>query len=113
MQADLPYPLPEAALQQLTGLVHLSLRGFGKRYDGQFPVPLARATPYLTHLDLRENRFGSIPTAIMGLERLEYLNISKCPLQLGQQCLAVLVSLPKLRTLEMRKEELSQSGYRD
>ena len=69
MQADLPYLLSEAALRRLTGLVHLALRDFTKGEGENFPVALARATPYLTHLDLRENGFDGIPTAIMGLDR--------------------------------------------
>ena len=113
MQTDLPYLLPEAALLRLTGLVHLGIKFTGM---GVAPLvlekPLARITPYLTYLDLSENKFWSIPTAIMGLERLECLKISQCPLQLGQQCLAVLASLSKLCTLEMRKEEWSEDTDR-
>ena len=52
----------------------------------------------------------NIPTAIMGLEILECLNLSKCPLRLWDQCLAVLRSLPKLRILEMRKKRWYQGS---
>ena len=118
MQADLPYLLPEAALHRLTGLVHLALRGFLEGRGGDLEVPLARITPYLTHLDLSENGFSSIPSAVVGLERLQHLNLSMCPLQLRQQRLGILTSLSKLRTLELRKEgwyqgsgHSSDSGY--
>ena len=110
MQADLPPPPSEAALQQLTGLEHLALRVMFREGGIRLEVPLAKTNPYLTHLDLSENGFGSIPTTIVGLERLQCLNISKGPLQLGYQCLAVLTSLPKLRTLDLRKQEWSE-GY--
>ena len=112
MQADLPYLLPEAALRRLTGLVHLALRGFESESGQQFPLHLARATPHLTHLDLSENGFHSIPTVIMGLERLQCLKISRCPLRIWEQCTAVLTSLSKLRTLEMRKEGWSEDSGR-
>ena len=113
MQTDLPFLLPEAALRRLTGLVHLGIKFTGM---GIAPLvletPLAKSTPYLTYLDLSKNKFWSIPTAIKGLERLECLKISQCPLQLGYQCLAILASLSKLRTLEMRKEEWSEDTDR-
>ena len=112
-QADLHSLLPEAALRRITGLVHLAVKFTA---IGVTPlileVPLARTTPYLTYRDLSENNFGSIPDAIMGLERLECLKICKCRLQLRQQDLAVLLSLSKLRALEMRKEKWSEDTDR-
>ena len=112
MQADIPFLLPEAALRRLTGLVHLALRL--ERPDiispSHLEVPLASITPFLTYLDLSESGFHSIPTAVMGLERLQHLKICKCPLELGQDCLAILMSLPMLRTLELRKVEWSKGS---
>ena len=75
-------------------------------------LPLASTTPHLTHLDLSENGFSSMPAALMGLERLQYLNLSKCPLRLRPQCFAVLMTLTKLNTLELRKEEWYQGLHR-
>ena len=115
LQTDLTFLLPEATLQRLTRLVHLAAR-FTPNYKSDAPlileIPLIRTTPYLTYLDLSKSNTGSIPNAIMGLESLQYLKISKCPLQLRQQCLAILISLSKLRTLEMKKKKWYQGSHR-
>ena len=77
--------------------------GFGGTPSQDHPLP---------DLPGLEPDFGSIPTAIMGLERLQCLKISKCRLQLRQNDLAVLTSLAKLSSLEMRKEEWSEDTER-
>ena len=110
LQADLLSMMPENSLRDIRGLVHLTLR-LKTRYHhhpSQLEIPLARATPYLTHLDLSGNGFDSIPTAIMGLERLQHLDISQNPLQIRQACLDSVMSLPKLCILVMRKEDDEQ-----
>ena len=112
MQADLPFLIPDAALQQNAGLEHLTLSGFENANSGHFPLPLARISPHLTYLDLSRSGFDSIPTAIMGLERLQCVNLSRCPLQIRQQCLSVLASLSNLSTLVVRKEKWSQDTNR-
>lgn len=107
MQADLPYMLPEAALSSITSLLHLTLRF--RRKDSlrcELKFPLARATPHLTYLNLSENSYGGIPIAARGLEMLQCLDLSNNPLRLRMRCLETVETIPKLRTLDLRKEKM-------
>ena len=102
--------ISETTLRGARGLVHLTLqiKHFVTRNDTppcQLEIPLARAAPYLTHLDLSCSHFVNLPLAISGLASLQHLDMSYNPLQLQQACLEVVMSLPCLRVLEMRKEE--------
>ena len=110
LQNELPTLLPEASLRRLQGLIHLKLRIMQLDddilYMDSLDIPLARAAPHLSHLDLGGNGFVSIPPAIAGLQRLQHLDLSENPLQLGASCLEVVKSLPQLRSLNLRQARM-------
>ena len=98
--------IPESVLRGIRGLVHLTLRlETTDTYPSPLQIHFARATPYLTHLDLSGNGFRSFPQAIAGLARLQHLDISQNSLQIRQACLDIVMSLPRLCVLDVRKEE--------
>ena len=79
----------------------LTLRGMG---FNDFPEDLASAMGRLTHLNLSDNDFERLPTAVKRLSSLEHLELHENKaLQVEKEDVATLEALPHLHTLNISK----------
>jgi Leucine-rich repeat (LRR) protein len=96
VQNNLSTLLPEAALQEVHGLVNFKLSlNSGLTH---LEATVIEALPKLTRLDLSCNSLRRIPPTITGLSSLEVLNLSRnASLKVSKGCTRVLDSMPALR----------------
>jgi hypothetical protein len=97
----------DPAIPALAHLRSLELTFLGMEY---FPVSLASALKCLTNLNLADNFYERIPTAISQITALRILDLSSIPwLQLRHidvDYVNTLAALPELQMLELRKTQV-------
>ena len=76
----------------------------------EFPDDLAGVLVSLSHLDLADNQFERLPTAVMLLSKLQNLEMPRnVPLQLEEGDGDTLVGLPCLQRLDIKKSRTDWS----